>query len=234
MRVQVCVPRAPSGPERDRLHEWTARAWEKTGLKPVFASDGSEGEVTTDRFSHPRAINAAVGEGDPTDVLVIADADTFPDITSLEDRIYAANEGRWSCPAWYVNLSEQTTVRILEQAEYFRHAVGIAELSADHVWQGGTSWAGVVVVRRDQFDAVGGYDERFDGWAADDIAFAMSMETMHGPVTRMGTVYHLYHEVDESKTRGRPGFRESWDLTARYMKAHNNRARMMALIGERQ
>lgn len=246
MGVHVAVPVAPSGPERDRLHRWVIAEWlryrDRLGWTVCYAADRAireEGETrTTDEFNHAKAINNAVRafgafDGRDDDVLLIADADTFPTPESLLPRILAAREGRWSCPDRYVNLNATTTDRILEDTVGFEEGTTVAEMARSYEWQGGASWAGVVVIRRDQFEAVGGYDERFDGWSADDVAFAMTVETLVRPVTRMGTVYHLWHPAPRDRTYEREGFSKSWALTQRYIDAHGNATKTRRIIEER-
>jgi hypothetical protein len=234
-------------PDRERAHRWTLERWRRSyagrpGWNLAFALDRArtseeEGPRTTDTFNHPKAINAAVagvGTGAGDDVLVIADADTFPEPGSLVERVQAAYEGRWSAPSRYVNLSELTTGRILRDATTFEDATEIALAATDHVWQGGTSWSGVVVIRRDQFEDVGGYDETYDGWWADDVAFAMAVETLVRPVERIGPVFHLWHDAPRSHTYERAGFSETWVRTSLYLDARGDPVAMRKLVDERE
>jgi GT2 family glycosyltransferase len=53
---------------------------------------------------------------------------------------------------------------------------------------------GAVVVSRAAFEEVGGYDERFVGWGWEDTSFAIALEKLCGPQTRVpGPLYHLWH-----------------------------------------
>lgn len=248
LAVHVAIPLCHSTEDREKLHRWNLERWREMldrkgeGWTLAYATDRarqSEDEPprTTDQFNHPKAINRAVRGGVPNpghdrDVIVFCDADTFPDPETFDYRIDDARFGRWSCPARYVNLSQPTTEQILRTGSW-EDAVEVAEAARDHVWEGEGSWSGIVVIRRDQFEEVGGYDERHDGWWADDIAFAMSVETLVAPVLRLGTVYHLWHEARRDQTYDRPGFAETWTLTSRYQAAHGNVEAMRALIAER-
>jgi hypothetical protein len=87
------------------------------------------------------------------------------------------------------------------------------------------------VMTRSCFEAVGGFDERFIGYGFEDIALALSLETICGPHHRMaGTIYHLWHPWAEFLHQNYP---ISLELYQRYAAAAGDAARMRALMKER-
>lgn len=173
---------------------------------PLAARDGSP-----DDFNKPAAINAARARA-RGDVLLIGDADTHPG--AVGDMVRLLNTPwkhvPWVLPQRYVKLTEAAT------REYL-YAPARAGRESDYEWVGySRSWSGGVVCRADDFDTCGGYDERFASWGADDVAFAMTMNALVGPVERHPCAcYHYWHPGAEN--RAQPG--DQHDLMYRYLDA---------------
>jgi hypothetical protein len=57
------------------------------------------------------------------------------------------------------------------------------------------SVAGVLVMPREAYETVRGYDERFLGWGYEDNAFQLDLDKFWGKHDRTaGSVYHLWHD----------------------------------------
>lgn len=200
---------------------WRDRAWREVvrpylGLvadeviveTPAPASDGSP-----DDFNKPAAINRARARA-TGDVLLVADADTHPgDVRGMVGLL--ATPWRyvpWVLPQRYVKLTRAATQGWLDARGPIVYGG-----EADYEWVGnGVSWSAGVVCRAADFDLVGGFDERFARWGADDVAFARMMNVLVGEVERHPCAcYHLWHPGAE----GRAQPREQHDLMYRYLEA---------------
>lgn len=170
-----------------------------------------DGDGSPDDFNKPLAINRARRRA-LGDVLLIADADTHPG--DVRDMVRLLNTPwryvPWVLPQRYVKLTREATHRWL-------YGPPQAGDETDYEWVGnGVSWSAGVVCRAEDFDTCGGYDERFACWGADDVAFAMTMNTLVGRVERHPCAcYHLWHPGGE--TRAQP--QAQHDLMWRYLLA---------------
>lgn len=225
MTISVLVPYRPDRGYRDRSWRWIKQRWEALGVELIVKSPG-DGRGPAD-FNHPQAINAAAREA-KGDVFVIADADTAFSPEWVLDAAERIRQGApWVLPRYYDQLSKRASARILR--EDLEREIRYSESEID--WRGDSvSWSGTVVVPREGFQRVGGYDERWAFWGADDIAFACSMNTLWGQVVRTeGSAIHLWHP-----RKGLDVQRPSEDrLMRRYLKAADDPPAMQALIAER-
>lgn len=185
----VLVPYRPDGDMRDAAWDWVVKPkWEALGVQLVVESPGP-GAHPGD-FNHPRAINQARRRA-TSDVLIVADADTtWAPGFFVEQAVELVRCGAasWCLPEAYWQLGERQTNLLLGGDQWDR-----ADL-AD--WIGvGSAYSGVVVVHREAFDQVGGYDERWAHWGSDDGAFAVTMTNLVEPVTRVpgSRALHLWH-----------------------------------------
>lgn len=198
---------------------WRDRAW-LGEVKPylelvcdevIVETPEPAGDGSPDDFNKPAAINRARARA-RGDVLLIGDADTHPgDVPMM---VYLLQTPwkyvPWVLPQRYVKLTREATTRWLDGPP-------AAGAESDYEWVGnGVSWSGGVVCRATDFDTCGGYDERFASWGADDVAFAMTMSTLVGPLERHPCAcYHLWHPGAE----GRAQPQAQHDLMYRYLDA---------------
>lgn len=159
---------------------------------PEPAGDGGP-----DDFNKPAAINRARARA-RGDVLLIADADTYPgDVPGMRYYLERPYEHvPWVLPQRYVKLTREATHDYL----YGPPRPGC---DADYEWVGnGVSWSAGVLCRATDFDRVAGFDERFAQWGADDVAFAMCMNALVGPVERHPCAcYHYWHPGAEGRAQ---------------------------------
>ena len=51
---------------------------------------------------------------------------------------------------------------------------------------------GISIIPRKNFEEVGGFDNRFEGWGGGDNAFGYAIDTLCGPYKRMhSNIFHL-------------------------------------------
>lgn len=141
-------------------------------------------------FHRGKARDSAYDES-TGDVLIIADADTIPTRDAVDQAVKDVGDN-WIIPYGenrYYNLTEQRTAKVIEdrmdpipepQEEDWDHRV--------------TAWAGCLVLPREAWITVDGYDERFIGWGGEDNAFQLCVDSLWSPHVRLDSyVCHLWH-----------------------------------------
>lgn len=187
MTVSVVVPYRPDGAERDRNWAWLRARYETEHPGWEIVEADSPGE-----WNKPAAVNRAVRKASGG-TLVITDADVFVTPDGLRSAVAQARHAGWVVPYGRTRrLSPDGTVRVLAGADPRTVTLDRAPGRApDRVAAAG---GGILVLRRDAFDAVGGMDERFVGWGWEDIAFARALDLIAGPHVRLRPIlWHLWH-----------------------------------------
>lgn len=222
MNVSVVIPyrSKPGEPWRDLVHDWVRERWHRLLPDAEIASCDSE----RDPFCHASSFN--LGARRVTgDILVLPDADTAVNAPTLHAALDVARDGGWAEAERYCALTEQQSIA----------AMGCYDLTepAEPEWLGvAQSWAGFLVIRRDIFLELGGYDERIWGWGPDDTAIAAKLETLLAPCTRVpGTVFHIWHHRDLADTYGVEGYHAKRDLATAYDLARGDRDAMREVAG---
>ena len=192
----LVIPHNFQSGERDRAWSWVYRRWmafkERTkDFDEVFAGP-HEGEGLSRSSLRNIAVRSTVG-----DTIILADADiALPDEAVLTLALREHREtGRWVIPyapyTGYHRLTMPTSRWILFhlEADYdLPSNVFRVEHAPFH------SVAGCIIMSRDQFEGVGGYDERFIGWGFEDNAFAEAMTLCYGVPLRLNyPIFHLWH-----------------------------------------
>ena len=209
VRAVILVPwRSDRGP-RQRLWDWT-RAWWQRELPelPIFEGVHAEG-----LFNRSAAVNAAAAAAGPWDVAVVIDADVICDPGQVREAIaLAAGWGdRLVLPFdRRHNLTPRGTQRIMngDQGSWKRYVMKTYTQMC----------SSCVMIPRQLWDAVGGFDERFVGWGFEDSAFSVACETFTGQTLHKleGELWHLYHPTAPEGRRGTPTFQANRTLSQRY------------------
>ena len=225
--VSVVIPFRSDGPERNALYRWCLARWD--ALHP-------EAEIITthdDRIDGPFCRSRAVNRGAEMasgDVLVIADAD----IAVRHGQVAAGLERLDAGATWVlpyrrmVHLTGSWTLAVLAASPWFDlpdrvHAEAVR-------FQSTASVCGMVMIRRDDYRAIGGNDERFMSWGHEDVAFAMKADTLLGDVHRTdGDVVHLYHDLRADRKTDTHA-RANRDLGRQYERAAGDPEAMTALV----
>lgn len=219
VNVSVVIPyRSKGDPWRDKVTAWCLDRWQTlTGATPIVADTG------LDPFCHASSINHGAREA-TGQLLVVADADTTVNPSTLAAALDVARSGGWA-------LAERYCALTLEQSQV---ELGLDELveHPDPEWLGvRKSWAGFLAIDRATFLDLGGYDERIWGWGPDDVAIAAKLETLLAPPTWVpGTVFHMWHERDLADTYGVEGYHAKRDLAEAYLAAKGDPAAMRAVM----
>lgn len=188
--------------------------WMHHGFR-VTISDSRAGPFNLSQARNTAARVACMSK--TTDVLIMADADTIPDIAAVHRAVDKAH-------------SEGMVVWPFTE---YRHIPGEwvsrADLMAAPITQRYTrSVGGLFVVRPDVFWELGGNDERFVGWGYEDSAFHVVVTTMAKVRRENGIVFSFDHQAERNLTPTNP----NRDLYQQYRAAMFNRQKIGELINE--
>lgn len=234
MTVVVIVPHRPDHGWRDRLWAHCRQQWDS---RPVHTAPGPPGP-----FNRSAAINAAARQAGQWEAAIIADADVIVPQANIGKAIdIALTTGQLTFP-WTTrrNLRNTITKRIIEgwpvtidprPANDRSHNPHVAlDLP---LWPESMTCSSCLVVPRQLWDLVGGFDERFAGWGWDDVAFHRSSVTLAGGQQAVpGDLLHLWHPRAPERNHPDDRFWANKALGQRYKDAHGDAAQIRALLAE--
>lgn len=181
MDISVLIPwRTDNGPRQEAL-DYLLPKWRETGAEICIGVDPGEGPFNCSRAQN-RAFRLA-----SHNKLVMYGADQLPDLDVLLDASARLDKEPW-LPLYNKTgyYSRGTTARLLAGEPL--HAAPL-----EYVLPFCT---GLVGLSRDAYRAVGGMDERFEGWGYEDAAFRLSLECTFGfPESLDHTLRCLWHET---------------------------------------
>lgn len=224
MSVSCIVPFRSTDPYREELFELVMSRIMTLMPDWELVVGDCEGEFSR---SAARNAGASFAEGD---VLVFCDADTVWNADFLDAAVDLAKP--WALPySMYYNLNEKATEALLDD-DSMDDLVVPSESEYDHALDYVIS--GTVVVTREAYDTVGGYDERFIGWGYEDDAFATALTAFYGGPQRVdGFVCHLWHPVDNGDAFDHPYIDHNRKLHQQYKQAARNENSMRLYLNER-
>jgi len=182
--ISVLVPWRSTDEHRIRAWHYNRLRWQGLDVQLCVSSDGR----TEGPFSVARALNRARQQA-AGDVLAMFGADHIPPAPEKLAWIAARLEASpWTAVyAGTLVLGENDTARVLGgatpelYAETRAHRIGMCE--------------GILAMRADVWDDVGGEDERFEGWGSEDTAFRVALAALYpnGRPDGEGDVIALWH-----------------------------------------
>jgi len=209
LRVVILVPRRRDRGHRDKLWAFCREWWERTFPWPIYEGHHDEG-----LFNRSAAVNKAATMAGEWDVAIVIDSDVLGNPESIHTAVTLANvDGGMVLPfELRKDLNPRGTEKVIGgfrgSWEQFIHKTYPATVSS------------IVVVPRRLWDAVGGFDETFEGWGFEDNAFASACTTFGGPIVRLpGEVWHLWHPGAKRERLGSRSFAVNKARAARYHEA---------------
>jgi hypothetical protein len=218
MRIVTLVPWRDGDARREWCWDITRPSLEEVGF-PIFEGD-AEGP-----WSRAGALNAASKRAGKWDIAFVADTDTIPETDAVHRAIgWVQSTGGAARPHLdrYL-LSRDGTLKIARR--------GWAEVEPrdiDHTWPGG----GLLVLTRDAWETVGGYNESFVGWGFEDTAMNLAL-LRHSRWDRLpGRAWHLWHRPARASTDTKRKAQELYAEYAAEVAAWGSNQRGMTLIRE--
>jgi hypothetical protein len=182
-------------PNRDAAWQRVRPHLETLGYPIVVADSPSE------NWNRSAAINRAAREAGDWDVAIIADADVFDDLNAVQRAVSMAERRRGAVVPWNIRwkLSEDGTQEWVSGRPR-RDLIDRADPTParlDAYNRGGT-----IVVSREAWDAVNGFDERFTEWGFEDVAFRFAVATLtRGRLAEIrAECIHLWHPSARTKS----------------------------------
>lgn len=186
MNLSVVIPWDPRTKDEHRLMSLSVI---ETNIQLIPGIEIKLGEDTSQPFNRSKARNNGVMQSSGDNILIL-DADTFIPVCSMLEAEEILKFSNWVIPYnIYYNLNQTKTHEAYEDLSVLSTEPVDGEY--DHRI---LSWAGALMVSRENFDKVGGYDERFEGWGWEDVAFRVKLDNEVGHHSRCGSyVSHLWH-----------------------------------------
>lgn len=211
MTPVIIIPWRGGDPHREKAFDYVTKWIDQTGITRVWADSGA------DPFCRAESKNFGASEETWADVLIFNDADMIIPVDTYHELARLAWDTGNLCIGFveYCALDQYHAARI--------YAGDVVPFSVRHpVNNVGFSLGGVIAIRRDSFEEIGGYDERFRAWGNEDFALAIAAGTLFGnPLPRIeGQALHFFHEhatlyVDEDQLRANA------ELLTRYNQIEN-------------
>lgn len=193
----VLVPRRAGRPDRDELWRFARPWWKREVGLPIVEGDHDDGP-----FNRSAALNRAAELAGDWSVAVLIDADVLVNPDAVTSAIAVATETGAMVVAftdrWHIGPVATNRILAGWSGNWRPHSRRIVVESV----------SSAVVVRRDLWERVGGFDEAFVGWGWEDVAFRVACEAVSArPIVRIGaTLWHLHHQVSGGNNPDEPTF----------------------------
>lgn len=185
--VAVVIPYRDRGcdPLRSANLKRVLRHWD--GFAEIcIVNDGRSGDA---QFNRSAAYNRGAALT-TADVIVYTESDMLIDHQQINEAIALATES----PGLVIPFTEYHYLNPSDSADVRETMLDAATCVAQFVRNNGTAIGAINVVSRETLDAVGQWDEAFEGNWYDDTATQIAFEMCAGPTRWVpGPAHHLYH-----------------------------------------
>ncbi len=193
--ISILIPFRDTGDRKEQL-EWLQKRWAKLFPEAEVIIEADDG---LDPFSKTVAVNNCYKKA-TSDILAIVDADVWLDPQLLIDAAEKIRSKKvsWVRPCGTVyRLKESFTGNLVAFSPDTPLPL-VGEGDCERI----TPTVGLVCVfSREQFEYVGGMDERFRGWGWEDTAWNILLDGIFGKAEVWDNiVYHLWHPRMKSNT----------------------------------
>jgi hypothetical protein len=196
-RTVFLVPRRRDNGPRDAIWEYCKTRWAR--LFPDWQI--YEGHHNDGPFNRSAAVNVAAEEAGDWDVGIVIDSDIIESQANVVEAVRRAREAgevTWAHRRWR-GMTEAWTKRILDDRRDFGPELPRDEIDLLVDRTNPVSWSCCIAIPRTTFDHMGGFDERFEGWGFEDMAFQSLVVGLY-PWSRVeGDVVHLWHPRSEER-----------------------------------
>lgn len=223
MKFSLLVPRKPDHGPRDYHWSLIKKRYQKL-LPQVEICTGYD---KSKLFCKSKAVNRAAQKA-TGDIFIVIDADVIFDPILIEKIASVIHLHPWIIPFKNaILLTEEATRRLIKEGLPAKERIKPEEIARSYLGKGQL----MNVVKRECFEAVQGFDERFRGWGLEDFAFRLALDTIAGKhFTLDEDIYHLWHPRAKRNHRHAP---KNKSLYLRYLKAADDVIAMKKLISER-
>jgi mannosyltransferase OCH1-like enzyme len=225
MKVVILVPRRDDEGWRDKLWDYCKAIWQEKYDWPIFEGYHFKEEGP---FNRSLAVNRAADLAGDWDVALIIDSDTVSEEEAVRNAVaHAWKTGDLSIAHnARLMLSQRATTNILNG-----HKVDLLrKVNVKKTYYDSISCA--VAIRRQEWEDIGGFDERFEGWGFEDTAFRIAVETLtNRPLhIEQANCLHLWHPSSPEASQYAPTFARNHALKIRYERAHFQPERLRAIM----
>lgn len=203
MSISILVPFRSNSVRDPRIKTWN---W----LRERWSHIMPEAEICegTDHGGQPFSKSAAINdayEKSTGDMLIIADADSWVERGALITGIEAAQRKEHLVIPWMKSyrLTKKDSDYIMKLAPGTKNVVTkpMKDIT-EGTGPAPDSAAMVLIIQRQAFERVGGFDPRFRGWGSEDVSFGLSCWTLLGRNEFViGEAYALYHHRPLAKVQ---------------------------------
>lgn len=188
MNIAIVIPFRDRG--RDPLRAANLQRilahWAGFGAPVHVADDGRTGDA---QFNRSAAYNRGAAATD-ADILIYTESDMLLPYQQIRDAVTAAE----SAPGLVVPFTEYHYLSSTDSQDVRDGVREPADCIAEFVRDNGASIGAVNVVSRSTLNAVGQYDEAFEGSWYDDTAMRIAFDVAAGPTRWIsGPAHHLFH-----------------------------------------
>ena len=181
------------------------------------------------QWNKSAAVNAGVAAATTGTVLVM-DADVLINPGSLRAAVREAERAPWVVPHGKVHrLRPEPTERLL--ATYPAEVIGVPHVPVIRTPYTGVPGGGAFAMRKEAFEAIGGFDVKFTGWGGEDTSFGIAADTLIGKHIRYHHVplIHLFH--DPGLRSVHPQYGENHGRQMQYEKLAGNKHALAEFLG---